>query len=105
MSIFFRLYLSFRLISFHSTIIYLPLWGFLFLSNHVGAQLKAYNDERQKMPWDIQVGISKRMNHAPIRFSLTAQYLNRWKFDADDRNLSGDSCCFRHTLYSIRGLQ
>ena len=67
---------------------------------NVGAQLKAYNDERQKMPWDIQGGISKRMNHAPIRFSLTAQYLNRWKFDADDRTaLEGEGDNFTKRLF------
>jgi len=51
---------------------------------NIGAQLTAYEDERQKMPWDIQLGVSKRMDHAPFRFSLTAMYLNRWKFDYID---------------------
>ena len=50
----------------------------------IGAQLKAYETDRQKMPWDIQAGISKRVAHAPFRFSLTARYLNQWKFDAVD---------------------
>lgn len=52
-----------------------------FTLKNIGAQLKAYNDKRQKVPWDIQMGISQKMKHAPIRFSLTAMYLNRWKFD------------------------
>lgn len=51
---------------------------------NIGAQLKAYNDDRQKMPWDIQLGLTKKMNHAPIRLSLTALYLNRWDFDYID---------------------
>ncbi|MDR1937293.1 MAG: type IX secretion system protein PorQ [Tannerellaceae bacterium] len=45
---------------------------------HVGAQLKPYYDKRQKLPWDIQLGLSKRMAHAPFRLSLTAMYLNTW---------------------------
>lgn len=58
-----------------------------FTLKNIGAQLKAYNDKRQKVPWDIQAGISQKMAHAPIRFSLTAMYLNRWKFDyVDDAN-------------------
>ena len=56
-------------------------FSFGFALKHIGAQMKAYEDERQKMPWDIQVGISKRMAHAPIRFSLTAMYLNKWKIN------------------------
>lgn len=51
---------------------------------NIGAQLKPYADDRQKMPWDIQLGLTKKMSHAPIRFSLTAMYLNRWKFDYTD---------------------
>lgn len=51
---------------------------------NVGAQLKSYYDDRQSIPWDIQMGITKRMNHAPIRLSVTAMYLNRWKFDYID---------------------
>ena len=57
-------------------------FGFIFKS--IGAQLKAYEDERQKLPWDIQMGISKRMAHAPIRLSLTAMYLNKWKINYVD---------------------
>ena len=61
---------------------------------NVGAQLKAYEDDRQKVPWDIQMGITQKMSHAPIRLSLTAQYLNTWDFDYvddTDEDYEGDS--------------
>lgn len=67
-------------------------FGFAF--KNIGAQLKSYYDERQKMPWDIQLGISKQMAHAPLRFSLTAMYLNKWKLnyiDESDKEYKGDS--------------
>lgn len=51
---------------------------------NIGAQLKPYEENRQKLPWDIQMGITKRMNNAPFRFSLTAMHLNKWKFDYID---------------------
>jgi hypothetical protein len=51
---------------------------------HIGAQLKAYYDKRQRLPWDIQAGVSKRLAHAPFRFSLTAMYLNNWNFSYTD---------------------
>ncbi|MCI7782253.1 MAG: DUF3308 domain-containing protein, partial [Parabacteroides sp.] len=38
--------------------------------------------------------VTQKMAHAPIRFSLTAQYLNRWKFDTVDNTVvdyAGDS--------------
>ncbi|MDO4756129.1 MAG: type IX secretion system protein PorQ [Parabacteroides sp.] len=63
-------------------------FSFGFALKNIGAQLKAYEDERQKMPWDIQIGISKSMAHAPIRFSLTAMYLTKWKINyIDDSNV------------------
>ncbi len=69
-------------------------FSFGFVLKNIGAQLKPYHEDRQKMPWDIQMGISKRMNHAPIRLSLTAMHLNRWKFDyveKVDAEYEGDS--------------
>jgi long-subunit fatty acid transport protein len=51
---------------------------------NIGAQLKAYERERQRVPWDIRMGITKRMAYAPLRLSVTAMYLNRWKFDYAD---------------------
>ncbi|MDR1601872.1 MAG: type IX secretion system protein PorQ [Tannerella sp.] len=55
---------------------------------NVGAQLKGYDSRREKMPWDIQTGITKKMAHAPIRVSVTAMYLNRWKFKYVDATLT-----------------
>ena len=49
---------------------------------NAGAQLKAYEDTRQKLPWDVQLGISQGAKHAPFRFSLTAMYLTQWSFDS-----------------------
>lgn len=59
-------------------------FSFGFAFKNIGAQMKAYEDERQKMPWDIQMGITKRMAHAPIRLSLTAMYLTKWKINYVD---------------------
>jgi hypothetical protein len=45
----------------------------------IGAQLKAYEEKRYALPWDVQLGISKRLAHAPFRISVTAVNLNKWK--------------------------
>lgn len=68
-------------------------FSFGFAFKNIGAQLKPYEDDRQKMPWDIQMGITKRLAHAPIRLSVTAMYLNKWKFDYvdnTDKEYKGD---------------
>lgn len=59
-------------------------FSFGFVLKNIGAQLKAYEDDRQKMPWDIQMGVTKQMKHAPLRFSLTAMYLTKWKLNYID---------------------
>ena len=46
---------------------------------NAGGQLKRFNNKFEKMPWDIQLGLSKTLAHAPFRFSATAQYLTHWK--------------------------
>jgi hypothetical protein len=61
---------------------------------HAGAQLKTYYEERRKLPWDIQLGMSKGLEHAPIRVSLTAMYLTQWRFrytDDADPSYTGDN--------------
>ncbi|MDL2221533.1 type IX secretion system protein PorQ [Parabacteroides sp. OttesenSCG-928-N08] len=66
---------------------------------NIGAQITAYEEERQKMPWDIQLGLTKKMEHAPIRLSVTAMYLNRWKFDyIDNTNAEYEGDNFAKTL-------
>ncbi len=50
------------------------------VGKNIGWQIQSYNDDREPMPWDIQFGLTKKLAHAPIRFSLTGVYLNQWKF-------------------------
>jgi hypothetical protein len=47
---------------------------------NIGLQLTSYaGEERQKLPFEIQAGVSQRLAHAPFRFSLTMRHLE--KFD------------------------
>ena len=46
---------------------------------NLGGQLTAYIEDRSPMPWDVQLGMTKRLAHAPVRFSITATQLNKWK--------------------------
>lgn len=62
-------------------------FSFGFALKNIGAQLKTYESEREQLPWDIQMGITKKMDHAPIRVSITAIHLNQWKFKYTDDSL------------------
>jgi hypothetical protein len=51
-----------------------------FVLKNAGYQITTYAGElRQKLPFEIQAGISQRLAHAPFRFSLTLKHLE--KFD------------------------
>lgn len=49
----------------------------LVLKN-MGAQLSSYTTTREPLPFEIQAGISQGLAHAPFRFTVTFQHLERW---------------------------
>ncbi|MDH6313954.1 long-subunit fatty acid transport protein [Parabacteroides sp. PFB2-10] len=82
-------------------------FSFGFALKNIGAQLKAYEEERHSLPWDIQLGITKKLANAPFRFSVTGQYLNRWKFNYTDQTIEGDrednfgKTLFKHLVFGV----
>jgi hypothetical protein len=56
--------------------------SFGLTAKNLGAQLTTYEGNgRQPLPFDLQMGMSYRLAHAPIRLTLTAVSLHRWRFD------------------------
>ena len=53
-------------------------WSLSAVAKNLGGQVKAYQDEYEKIPLDLLVGVSKRLAAAPLRFSATLSRLNRW---------------------------
>ena len=51
---------------------------------NVGAQLSTYAGESEDVPIDLQIGIAKRLQHLPFRFSVTAHSLNQWNLRFDN---------------------
>lgn len=54
------------------------------LAKNMGVQLKTYAGEREDLPFDLQIGISKKLSKAPLGFSLTAQRLNQFNISYND---------------------
>lgn len=44
--------------------------------NNLGAQLKSYVDTKEKLPLDVRVGVSKRLEHTPLRVNVSFAKLN-----------------------------
>ena len=53
---------------------------------NLGTQLKTYNNSisKEELPFDVQLGISKKLAKAPIQFSLTAHHLQRFNILYND---------------------
>ena len=57
---------------------------------NAGTQLSTYNGTREDMPFDLQIGISKRFRHLPFRFGIIAHHLHQWEITYDDPNFQDD---------------
>lgn len=53
-------------------------WSISAVAKNLGGQLKAYDEEYERMPIDLQVGVSKRFVNTPFRLSATLSNLNHW---------------------------
>ena len=69
-----------------------------FAIRNLGGQVKAFEEKHEKMPLDIQAGITKRLSHAPIMLSATLVNLNRWDKD-DFYNADGSKDTFSEILF------
>ena len=48
------------------------------VARNLGAQIVAYDDLRERLPIDLQFGLTKRLAHAPVRISATFYNLADW---------------------------
>jgi len=55
----------------------------LLLSN-VGTQFKSYAGIREKIPFEIQLALSQKFKHVPIRYSIIFQHLQKWDLSHKD---------------------
>jgi hypothetical protein len=53
---------------------------------NIGFAFSKYS-KKEKLPFEIQVGISKKLKHAPFRFSLTFTNLQTWDLTYKDPNV------------------
>ena len=60
------------------------------VARNLGGQVKTYDDTQEAMPFNLLVGFSKELAHAPLRLSLTLTDLDKWQAE-DFYNTSDDS--------------
>lgn len=78
---------------------------------NLGGQLKRFNNTYDRLPIDVRLGWSQSFGHFPVRFSITAWNLTKWKlpyYETGDGSESGDfsvkenfgSNLFRHLIFA-----
>jgi hypothetical protein len=91
----------------------------LVLKN-MGTQFKGYYSvdgvqHYEPLPFDVQLGISKKFEHAPLRFSVTLDNLQHWDLSYESTNQPVDNTtglattnkigfvdmAFRHTVFAV----
>jgi len=65
------------------------------VAKNMGLQITSYTGVREKLPFEIQAGITQGLAHAPFRFSIIYQNLERWDLtyeveDSNDNTSIGD---------------
>lgn len=66
------------------------------VARNVGSQITTYYDgaERETIPFDLQFGISQKLQHAPIRFAATMQHLQKWDLAKPEEDKTGTSVVY-----------
>jgi hypothetical protein len=61
------------------------------LAKNMGTQITTYAGEREDLPFDLQVGITKRLAKAPFGFSFTAQQLRFFNLLYNDTTFNNEN--------------
>ena len=60
------------------------------VARNLGGQIKTYDGIHEPLPFNLLIGLSKDLKHAPVRLSLTLTDLHKWQAE-DFYNSSDDS--------------
>ncbi|MFZ9261803.1 MAG: type IX secretion system protein PorQ [Chitinophagaceae bacterium] len=62
-----------------------------FAARNMGVQVKTYANQSEDLPFDLLLGVTKQLEKAPIRFSLTAQRLHQFDLLYNDQVFNIDN--------------
>ena len=61
------------------------------LAKNMGFQIKTYAGEGEDLPFDLQIGITKKLANAPLGFSITAQHLHQFNTFYNDEDFNAQN--------------
>lgn len=74
-------------------------WSVSLVAKNLGGQMKAYDDQYDRMPIDIQLGASKRFAHMPFRLSATLVDLNHLDYKFINHLVMGADIIISPTIW------
>jgi hypothetical protein len=69
--------------TYHKPKLGLTITGLL---RNIGTQASTYTQQREKLPFQAQLGLTYKFRHAPFRLGLMMEQLQRWDLTYDDPN-------------------
>lgn len=70
---------------------------------NLGGQIKAYEDDFERIPLDLQLGVTKRLVGSPLRFSATLVRLNDWEYGLGKHFVLGADLMLGEQFYLAAG--
>ena len=78
-------------------------WSVSLVAKNLGGQLKAYHDDYERMPLDVQAGVSKKFDALPFRVSATLVDLTNWDYGFFNHLVAGVDIMFSQRIYVAAG--
>ena len=78
-------------------------WSISAVARNVGGQLTAYEDDFERLPIDLQLGVTKRLVGSPLRFSATLVRLNDWHYGLGKHLVLGADLMLSEQFYVAAG--
>lgn len=78
-------------------------WSVSAIARNLGGQLKAYEDDFEAMPLDLQLGVSKRLIGSPLRLSASLVRLNDWEYGLGKHLVVGADIILSEQFYVAVG--
>lgn len=78
-------------------------WSVSAVARNLGGQLKAYEDDFERMPLDLQVGVTKRLVGSPLRLSASLVRLNDWQYGLGSHLVVGADILLSEQFYVAAG--
>ena len=73
------------------------------VARNLGGQFKAYKDDFDRIPLDLQIGVSKRLIGSPLRLSASLVRLNDWQYGVGKHLVVGADILLSEQFYVAVG--